>query len=68
MRKEEKNMRKGALGAGIAGLVSGLILFGVAAVVGSGDGYVASLAVGIVVFLAGITGTAYGARAKPAAG
>lgn len=61
-------MRKGALVAGIAGLVLGLILFGVAAAVGSGDGYVASLAVGIVVFLAGIAGTAYGARAKSATG
>ncbi len=43
----------------------GLILFGVAAALGSGDGYVASLVVGIIVFLAGIAGTAYGARAKP---
>ncbi len=58
-------MRSGYVGAGIAGLVLGLILFGVAAALGSGDGYVASLVVGIIVFLAGIAGTAYGARAKP---
>lgn len=59
-------MRSGYLGAGIAGLVVGLILFGVAAALGSGDGYVASLVVGIIVFLAGLAGTAYGARARPA--
>lgn len=58
----EQKVRRGALAAGIIGLIVGLILFGVAAAIGSGAGFVASATVGGILVVAGVVGAAYGAR------